>query len=198
MLQPLVPGCGRSYSPRAGSSPPTARTLLRFRVPSPRRTAPEPPPLRGGCRRESLPCGGVASNRHTSGAGVAVTVCLLGQPREQFRPPVTGAHTLLFVAPRGNCRVVSGEQNARDIQPSPAGRFCVVRIFQQAVFVGFFDETIGVANNSGNKPSDRLDHGHNGNLTAIEHIVTETDRAHPHSSCVVIGHSLVDSLVPTA
>src|SRR6218665_3276874 len=189
------PTTARSYSPRAGTSPAPA---LRFRVHS----------LHGagvGCRWGDDNLGQVtftARNRpptpYTSGVGIAVTACLPGQPCEQFRPPVTSAHTLLFVAPGGNRRVVSGEQNGRDIQPSPAGRFCVARIFQQAVFVGFFDETIGVANDSGNKPSDRLDHGHNGNLTPIEHIVTEADRAHPHSSCVVIGHPLVDSLVPTA
>src|SRR4051812_17975086 len=145
------------------------------------------------------PCG-----RGTTGAGRDESVCHSGGPR-----PKSGQHRLedltvarvearrvepgdhvrpaqgrtpepLVASPPGDPAVVAREQHLRDPPPAPQGRLGEDGVLQQAVLVRLLHQRAGVADHAGNEPCDGLDHGEDGHLAPVEHVVTQRDDADRH------------------
>jgi hypothetical protein len=60
------------------------------------------------------------------------------------------------------------------------------------------DETLRVADDSGNEAPDGLDHRHGRDLAAVEHVVPHADESHTRARSRVVDDALVDALVTTA
>lgn len=60
------------------------------------------------------------------------------------------------------------------------------------------DETLGIAHDARDEPTDRLDHGHDGDLATVQDVVAEADESHPRAARSVLEHAVVDALVASA
>ena len=60
-------------------------------------------------------------------------------------------------------------------RPRHTGGLGVDRVLEQAVLVRLLHERLGVADDAGDQARDRLDHGQDGHLPPVEHVVAQRD-----------------------
>ena len=108
----------------------------------------------------------------------------------------------LGVPPLGDGSVVAGQQDRGHVSATPAGRLGVVGVFQQQPVpgcVGLLDEGLGVTDDAGKQPHNRLRDGQDRHLAPVEHIVAEANLDQLVGIGAVVKDPLIDPLVtPTS
>ena len=94
--------------------------------------------------------------------------------------------------------MIAAEEHRRYGETPPFGGLRVARILEKSVGMALFREACRVADHPGNEATDRLDHRHRGDLTAIEHIVTDAHELHAGAARGVVDDALIDSLIAPA
>ena len=121
-----------------------------------------------------------------------------GRRGQEVRAALGGALDPLLVTPLRDRLVVAAEQHVGHGAPVPLGGLGVDGVLEQAVLVGLLDEGLGVADDTGQQASDRLDHREDRDLSAVEDVVAEREDPHGHPLAGPLVDPLVDAFVATA
>src|SRR5215203_2473407 len=120
---------------------------------------------------------------------------------DEVRAPFGRTPQRLVATPPRNLAVVAGEQHLGHRVVPPDGRLGVAGSLEQPPGRGavrLVHERLGVADDTGQQPRDRLDDREHRDLAAVEDVVAQGDLEDAGAAGCLVEHPLVDALVAPA